>query len=294
MNYYIKGSTARADEIKAAFEKLGYDTTGCKFNVEGRFYYTHDGRINLACGDFLINFIKTHPDYKELELPVKPKFKVGDWLVYKYGNCFAGSFMEAQVVKVKDGVYYFSTGSTGSCKFIDDTCRLWSIADAKDGDVLTNGTIILIVDHFGTFENRPIIYSWYFVASNKFYGVGPSEPDRWEVEGFHPATKEQRDLLFAKMKEAGYEWDANKKELRKIKPHYDISNFKPFQKVLVRDADDGKWMAAFYSHYMYEEKGYPYQFATIGTDIYAQCIPFEGNEHLFRTTDMCDERFINW
>ena len=28
-----------------------------------------------------------------------------------------------------------------------------------------------------------------------------------------PATKEQRDLLFQKMKEAGYEWDADKKEL---------------------------------------------------------------------------------
>lgn len=32
----------------------------------------------------------------------------------------------------------------------------------------------------------------------------------------HPATKEQRDLLFQKMKEAGYEWDADKKELKKV------------------------------------------------------------------------------
>lgn len=84
------------------------------------------------------------------------------------------------------------------------------------------------------------------------------------------------------------------KELELPKPHYNIKNFKPFDKVLVRDEDDGKWMAAFYSHYMYEEKDYPYQFATIGTDIYGQCIPFEGNEHLFRTTDMCDEMYINW
>lgn len=29
-----------------------------------------------------------------------------------------------------------------------------------------------------------------------------------------PATKEQRDLLFAKIKEAGYEWGAEKKELK--------------------------------------------------------------------------------
>ena len=32
----------------------------------------------------------------------------------------------------------------------------------------------------------------------------------------HPATKEQRELLFAKMKEAGYEWNAEKKEVKKI------------------------------------------------------------------------------
>ena len=35
-------------------------------------------------------------------------------------------------------------------------------------------------------------------------------------EDVQPATKEQRDLLFSKMKEAGYEWDADKKELKKI------------------------------------------------------------------------------
>ena len=34
--------------------------------------------------------------------------------------------------------------------------------------------------------------------------------------GIKPATKEQRDLLFHKMKEAGYEWDALNKELKKI------------------------------------------------------------------------------
>jgi len=32
----------------------------------------------------------------------------------------------------------------------------------------------------------------------------------------HPATKEQRDLLFQKMKEAGYEWNEEKKELKMI------------------------------------------------------------------------------
>jgi hypothetical protein len=35
-----------------------------------------------------------------------------------------------------------------------------------------------------------------------------------------PATKEQRELLLSKLKEAGCEWDAEKLELKKIKPEF--------------------------------------------------------------------------
>ena len=40
----------------------------------------------------------------------------------------------------------------------------------------------------------------------------------WDISDaiITPATKEQRDTLFAKMKEAGYEWDTTKKELKKV------------------------------------------------------------------------------
>lgn len=38
----------------------------------------------------------------------------------------------------------------------------------------------------------------------------------FDIDSTKPATKEQRDLLFQKMKKADYEWDAEKKELRKI------------------------------------------------------------------------------
>jgi hypothetical protein len=36
------------------------------------------------------------------------------------------------------------------------------------------------------------------------------------LSNYVPATKEQRDILFTKMKEAGYEWDAEHKQLKKI------------------------------------------------------------------------------
>lgn len=54
--------------------------------------------------------------------------------------------------------------------------------------------------------------------------------------------------------------------------------FKPFDKVLVRDADEEDYKPAFFVQYMPNEL-YPYKL--IGNDGSAiQCIPYEGNEHL--------------
>lgn len=82
------------------------------------------------------------------------------------------------------------------------------------------------------------------------------------------------------------------KELELPKPHYDIKNFKPFDKVLVRDGYREKWRCAWFSYY---DKTRPYHFITTGADYsYRQCVPFEVNKHLLGTTDMCDEQYINW
>lgn len=63
--------------------------------------------------------------------------------------------------------------------------------------------------------------------------------------------------------------------------------FKPFDKVLVRDEDNGYriWNAAFYSHfYIGRDNGYH---VTTAGDLYldGEIIPYEGNEHLLGTTD---------
>lgn len=86
------------------------------------------------------------------------------------------------------------------------------------------------------------------------------------------------------------------KELELPKPHYDISNFNPFDKVLVRCSNDEEWMIEFYCKYdtlVHTSPHRDYPFMGIG-DSYSQCIPFERNEHLLGTTDICDEQYINW
>ena len=345
MNYYIQGDHSRTEEIREAFEKLGYDTSGHLFNAESVLYFTLNGDIRATTCNCTPAIIKTHPDYKELELPVEPKFKngdtiklygenciivgvdvtnqlynihsdnpiigyellfkdqdkaelvepqpkfkVGDWLVYENSNCFAGGLTEAQVAKVKDGVYFFASGTSGSFKFIDECCRLWTIADAKNGDVLTNGKLIVIFNKLEEPDYKQHIIAY---VGLDLCGRLQITEDTWQlgIDKAMPATKEQRDLLFAKIKEAGYEWDAEKKELRKIKPHYNISNFHAGMPVLVRADNDCCWDYSIFSRNTGNEY---WHFALCNGVSFTQCIPFDGNEHLLGTTDMCDEMYINW
>lgn len=58
--------------------------------------------------------------------------------------------------------------------------------------------------------------------------------------------------------------------------------FKPFDRVLVRDFDDGVWIPHFYSH---RDGTLHFIHRTLTGVGYHHCIPYEGNEHLLGTTE---------
>lgn len=60
-----------------------------------------------------------------------------------------------------------------------------------------------------------------------------------------------------------------------------LGGLKPFDKVLVRDEDEDKWRADFFSH-IDESSDLPY---VCMSNVWGQCIPYEGNERLLRTTN---------
>lgn len=295
MNYYIQGDAANADQINAAFKKLGYDTSGHLFNANSVLYFTLDGEIRATTCNCTPAIIKTHPDYKELELAVKSKFKVGDWIVRNNGS----SDIPIQVYGLKKDRYLVTNmlGSKGQLMINrQDEWRLWEITDAKDGDVICTPNNNLFI--YKCKGSGVQIYDYCGLYHGKFEPDSSSPNGAYNsCDGYIPATKEQRDLLFAKMKEAGYEWDADKKELRKIQPHYDIANFKPFDKVLVRCSNDEEWMIEFYCKYdtlVHTSPHRDYSFMGIG-DSYSQCIPYnDDTKHLLGTTDMPSEEYINW
>lgn len=140
----------------------------------------------------------------------KPQFKVGDWIVTPQNKVL-------QITNIEGTSYVFNNASHyWEIYYCDKQCRLWSIDNAKDGDVLVTTTI----------RNCPFIYRKTSYKNNLAYyyvGIdGNGDLTRSVLCHFGstldvtPATKEQRDLLFQKIKEAGYEWDAEKKKLNRL------------------------------------------------------------------------------
>ena len=58
------------------------------------------------------------------------------------------------------------------------------------------------------------------------------------------------------------------------------NTFKPFDKVLVRDDINEKWIPSIFGCYEDEDKDFPY---VCLNGRYCYCIPYEGNEHLLNT-----------
>lgn len=116
-------------------------------------------------------------------------------------------------------MYIFTDGDAAlSISFIDENYHLWTIEDAKDGDVLAHSSF-MFDDFIFIYNNTSILQAYCYYYSNernRFIIEDRGHHCPWNMQDVTPATKEQRELLFQKMHEAGYEWDGEKKELKKI------------------------------------------------------------------------------
>lgn len=93
---------------------------------------------------------------------VEPKFHVGDWVVFndKHESIY-------QVEKIEDWYYILRHTYGGTfrvCVLHDEDLRLWTINDAKDGDVLAN-------KHGAIFINAVVVKweeHWIFIVIFQF------------------------------------------------------------------------------------------------------------------------------
>ena len=150
-----------------------------------------------------------NPTYK------KPKFNVDDWITDGEAVFHITSYdidYGYQLETQKGTSFHFSDEK------VENKYHLWAIQDAKDGDVLdANGAPFIYKKH-----DKDYVYFYCGVNLEDAF-IEATENDIWNSNiKVYPATKEQRDLLFSKMKDACYAWDSDKKEIRKTcqKPNY--------------------------------------------------------------------------
>lgn len=183
------------------------------FNADDWYVSEVDGKIHNA--KFIENQGENNPTDE-----TEPKFKPGDWII------FNGLTLHIDEVVNGYPYGYYRTTSRGDGIHnsydwnIDNAARLWTIQDAKEGDVLANKHNILILkelDYDWSCNGTPnAVKAYCGIKPNGNFEIGK---DNWCFCGtlyIHPATKEQRDTLFAKMADAGYKWNSEKKELRKV------------------------------------------------------------------------------
>ena len=142
------------------------------------------------------------------------KFKVGDWLVHKdmVGVIYCITQIHAP--------HYYLTNNNSFIKFgEEDNYRPWTIQDAKAGDVLYTPKgcgvegIFLIegwkqVDDTG----RTLCSDIGYRVEDDEIVAGGLGAIWWKgvIDPFYPATKEQKELLFNKIRENGFEYDSKK------------------------------------------------------------------------------------
>ena len=158
---------------------------------------------------------------------IEPTFNVDDWVVNKFGDSWHIDSLDKKNYQVSDGkgnYNYFPISK-------QDEMHLWTIQDAKDGDFLCCKSGWMCI--FKSLNNYINTFSSYcFMDSNKCFFNSGGECHTLDKEfinayngEIHPATKEQYDILFQKIKEAGYKWNDETKTLEKlIKPKFKIGD----------------------------------------------------------------------
>lgn len=136
----------------------------------------------------------------------EPKFRIDEWII-ENDNEDASPW---QVVSIENDNYKLSDShgqqNVLEIEFADKNYRLWSISDAKDGDILVVKGVQIIIYHSSPDH---MIDSYCSLIRNQFISTQTTYFGR-----VTPASEEQYNMLFDAMDAAGYEWIPKTKTLR--------------------------------------------------------------------------------
>ena len=157
-----------------------------------------------------------------------------------------------------------------------ETLEIEKQTEFKDGDIVCiSGMGYLAYGIVKNIDNSSKKLEYYVLND-----ISTLKFEDWlsfEDKHIQPITETQQIILFDALAKKGKAWDSEKKQIVDIKKEH---QFKPFEKVLVRDSYDDMWRASFFSHIKEDDGRYVTTCLT-----WRFCVPYEGNEHLLGTTN---------
>lgn len=180
----------------------------------------------------------------------------------------------------ENGLFYSGYSQAESLLSPSSEMRDWTKFFKRGDIVIKNGGGMAAV--FDGWANDT--YTEFNTTVNLYCDNNTGEEEVCTTLLFRKATEEERNQFIEKVERIlKGKYNPDTLQVEPIKPE---CPFKPFDKVLVRDAEGLEWYANYFSHYREYDQGYPY--ACMGV-YYRYCIPYEGNEHLLGTTDSYTE-----
>lgn len=168
-----------------------------------------------------------------------------------------------------------------------ETLKIEKQLEFKDGDIVFMkgikggyfaNCIFILRSEYKDGDERAFYYAFYN-ADDKFtiaeYGYTRVH------YSLRPATDSEKLQLFDALEKEGKAWDAEKKQFVELKPKIE---FKPFDKVVVRDTEYSTWCADLFSHIDED-----YRYACVGAT-WSFCIPYnEETAKLIGTTNNVED-----
>lgn len=209
---------------------------------------------------------------------------------YPIKTCKGGTTLN---LFTKDGLY-FKDKPDGDCLlFPSKEQRDWNKfrLPIKNGDVmmLPDGTRPFIATGTTIVVNGVEAVKYHCGLNTEGVLIISDEGGGWTSSFYIPASAGARIKLFEAMDKNGIWFNGEKlivKEKTKVKSKSEKHEFKPFEKILVKDNDEDTWVCTLFSHM--EKIGSKECYECCSGVLWDQAIPYEGNENLVGTTNNPD------
>lgn len=274
---------------------------------------------NDVCHRFYSEFgtIEGYPDGLQILLPSKEmqdwekfSWKRGDVLISdcgfvcifkewasddytKFNGCYFDGMPNAETAKYSkldnNTAYGYIREIENRCggKLNLETLEIEKQNEFKDGDIVTQGVlkgvnVCIIKKCIDKIDNKYNYYARYNTQDKEI------NYDDWShIYPFAKfATDSEKQQLFEALAKEGKHWDAEKKQIVDLKPKYE---FKPMDLCLMKyigKYNNRGWELCQYAYTEHRVSSSGEQrdfYHAVGGEIYAECIPYKGNEHLLGT-----------